>query len=118
MLRTYYKGLQDDCLVIKCAHADGGPYDDPYYKFSLDHIAGVKDEALALAGDEKEAVRYIIESLTDIVKAGNHALADAFGSAAYHYFDMLLGNSQGETFFVRLKTLREKFGENYFPFIQ
>ena len=117
MLRTYYKGLQDDCLVIKCAHSDGGPFDDAYYRFSLDHIAGVKDEALALAGDEKEAVRYIIDTLIDIVKSDNHGLADAFGSTAYHYFDMLLGNSKGETFYIRLKTLREKYGAGYFPFV-
>lgn len=118
MLNSYYKGLQDDCLVIKCTHADGGPYDDPYYVFSLDHIVGIKEETLALAGDYREAVRYIIDTLVDIVKTNDHGLADAFGSTAYHYFDMLMGVTKGETFFVRLKTLREKYGEGYFPFVK
>ena len=112
-MNPLYKGLQDDIMVIKCAHADGGPFDDPYYIFSLDHIVGIREDICEIAGDEKSVVLYIIDKTAELIREGNSGEIAAFTSTCFHFFDMYFCINNGDTFRERHKTLVDSYGEKY-----
>lgn len=112
-MNSLYKGLQDDMIVIKCVHADGGPFDDPYYLFSLDHIVGIREDICDIAGEELNTVLYIIDKTAELIREGNSGEIAAFTSTCFHFFDMYFGVNNGDTFRERHKTLVDSYGDKY-----
>ena len=100
-------------ITIKCDHADG-QLDDPFYPFSVDHLRDSVKRLESERTEESEKLLHTVNTLISLIdNAGSEEIA-AFASASFHYIDMILGNTRGETFFERLKTLRDGFGEEYF----
>ena len=112
-----YLGVQDDMITIKCAHDDQS-FDDPFYPFCVDHAISSIPELEADTCSIAKEVLYVAETLRDLLDEGNDAKIAAFASAGFHYIDKVLGRSDGATFYVRLKTLREGFGDGYFSWVE
>lgn len=112
-----YLGVQDDMITIKCAHDDKS-FDDPFYPFCVDHaissIPELEEDTCSIAKD----VLYVAGTLKELLEEGNHGKIAAFASAGFHYIDKILGRSDGSTFVLRLKTLREGFGDGYFSWVE
>ena len=111
-----YRGIQDDMITIKCCH-DELNFDDPFYPFCVDHLRSAVSELLNIKSTNSDQIMYIANTLTDLIDRGCDAEAAAFASAGFHFIDKLLGQADGSTFNDRLKTLREGFGDGYFPWI-
>ncbi len=112
-----YRGIQDDMITIKCCHDDKN-FDDPFYPFCVDHLRSSASELEAIKSINSEQISYIVNTLTGLIDRCCDAEIAAFASAGFHFIDKLLGQADGATFKVRLKTLREGFGDGYFPWIE
>ena len=112
-----YRGVQDDMITIKCAHADNN-FDDPFYPFCVDHVISSIPELENDTSDIAKDVLYVSATLKKLLDEGNDAEIAAFASAGFHFIDKLLGQADGSTFAERLKTLRDGFGDGYFSLVE
>ena len=112
-----YRGIQDDMITIKCCHDDKS-FDDPFYPFCVDHLRSSVSELELINSTNADQILYIVNTLTGLIDGGRDAEAAAFASAGFHFIDKLLGQADGSTFAVRLKTLRDGFSDGYFPWVE
>lgn len=112
-----YRGIQEDMITIKCCHDDKN-FSDPFYPFCVDHLRSSVPELEAIKSTNSELILYVVNTLTGLIDRGCDGETAAFASAGFHFIDKLLGQSDGSTFAERLKTLREGFGDGYFPWVE